>query len=115
MADDWGLRTGISNKRETGTGVAIVKRRASMAGVRVELTEIESYLYGDMPLNKTEYERLRRRRGRILRILAGRDARYAVMGGRLGSPNRHERVSYGVKKASLNMLDLLSPLAGGSK
>ena len=107
--DNWNNRgRGLSDKRERGTGVGIVKRRNTKPGLISELKEIEFYLYGDTPLNKTEYERLSRRRKRILKIQAGKDARWSIMKGRPGPPREHERVPYGIKKASLDILEELS-------
>ena len=100
----------ISNRREAGTGVAVVKRRDTKEGMRVELSEIDSYLKNTdiMPLNKTEYERLRKRKKRIIRILEGRDARWSILGGRQGPPKENEVVPYSIKRVSMGILDMVT-------
>ena len=100
---------GLSDKREVGTGVAIVKKRNTLTGLKIELMEIQRHLdnTGDHPLNKTEYERLRKRKNAILRMLSGADPRWSTMRGRAGPPRENERVPFGVKKSSMDIMKAL--------
>ena len=100
----------LSDKREANTGVAVVRKRNTKEGMISELREINGYLEGtdDIPLNKTEHERLRRRKAIILRRLSGADPRWSVMRGRPGPPRENEVVPFAIKKASMDIIGILN-------
>ena len=101
--DDCGY---LSDKREANTRVAVIKRRHTISGMRAELAEIRDYLNNtdQVPLNKTEYERLRKRKRVIKRRLDGRDPRFSIIGNRPGPPRQDEKTQLGVKSVSLDIL-----------
>lgn len=97
----------ISDKREANTGVAIVEHRSDRTGIVAELKEINSYLEGEMPLNKTERERLRKRAQRIEDMLKGMNPTFSTLG-RQGQVPKEKMDIYQMKKSVINIIKQLN-------
>jgi hypothetical protein len=99
----------FSKTRQRGTGVAVVRKRKSLSGMREELREIERHLENtdNCPLNKTEYNRLIRQRDYVRRILEGNDPRFNVVGRRPGGLTRSEKGEVDYQKSVMGILEVL--------